>query len=61
MGRYDVLQVTLDDGRADRWEARKNEFDEFYLDGGALIVKKDGVTVGVYSLPHLMSAALNKE
>ena len=54
MKRFDVLRVTLDDGRADRWEA----LDWYGLEGGALVVKKGGAVVGVYSLAHLVSAVI---
>lgn len=58
MSRLDVFRVVLDDGRTDRWEARKGDFDGYGLEDGALVVKKDGAVVGVYSLAHLMSAVI---
>lgn len=54
MGRLDVLRVVLDDGREDRWR----ELDGFGLEDGALLVKKGGAVVGVYSLAHLVSAVV---
>lgn len=58
MERFDVLRVTLDDGRTDQWTARKGEFDGYALEAGALVVKKGGAVVGIYSLTHLVSAVV---
>lgn len=58
MKRFDVLQVVLDDGRTDRWEARKGQLDSFGLETGALVIKKDSDVVGVYGLTHLVMAVI---
>lgn len=58
MRQFDVLRVTLDDSREDRWEAKRGDFDEYGLEDGALVVKKDGAAVGIYSLTHLVSAVV---
>ena len=56
MRRNATITVTLDNGQQDVWRERDGTVDDYAVEHGAFIVKKDGATIGVYSLVHLVSA-----
>lgn len=54
MGKYKTLEITLKNGRFVTWE--NGEWDSYYYDGSAVIIKKDGFLVGLYNLANIICA-----
>ena len=58
MEQNKVLEITLKNGRCVTWG--KGEWDSYYYDGAAIIIKKDGSLVGVYNLANVICAVLKE-
>ena len=58
MEQYKMLEITLKNGRCATW--KKGEWDSYYYDGAAIIIKKDGFLVGVYNLANVICAVLKQ-
>ena len=54
--KYKTLDITLKNGRLVTWE--DGEWDSYYYDGSAIIVKKDGFLVGLYNLANVICAVM---
>ena len=51
-----TLEITLKNGRFVTWKS--DEWSAFHYDGSAIIIKKNGFLVGVYSLANIICAVL---
>lgn len=58
MKNYNIIEVTLKNGRAAIWEADKGEWDDYAYDGAAFCIKKGGILVGIYSMSNVISVVL---
>lgn len=58
MRRNATITVTLDNGQQDVWRERDGTVDDYAVENGAFIVKKDDTAVGIYSLTHLVSTII---
>ena len=56
MEKYKILEITLKNGRFVTW--KDGEWDSYYYDGSAIIIKKDGFLVGLYNLANIICAVM---
>lgn len=51
-----TIEITFKSGDAIAY--LPGEWDDYAYDGGAIMVKKDGITIGIYNFDHLFCVEL---
>lgn len=53
-----MIKLTLKNGCEIKWN--NTEYDDYYYDGKAIIIRKDNKLVGLYNVDNVISAIINK-